>query len=169
MFNNKSQLITKLQSIVYEQQVKIDQLTVQLDLNKSNIATYESTISKLQSQLSKYSSEVLSELDEQIKLKQSELSSITQQLNQSKQEIHLQSLSFFNLEHNSQHYRGKIVENRLQQRDILSNGRYFSISDQWYINGDKKSGDNLVYFLINICINSFNQLTNTTTQQVILN
>lgn len=166
MFNNKSRLITQLQSTIYQQQIKIDQLIAQINIDKSNMADYESTISKLQSQLSKYSTEVLTELESQIKLKQSELSQIMSQLCQKENEIHLNSLSFFNLEHDSQHYRGKIVENRLQQRDILSNDKYFSISDQWYINGDKKSGDNLVYFLINICINSFNQLTDSTMQKV---
>jgi len=166
MFNNKSRLITKLQSTIYQQQVIIDQLTAQIDINKSNLSTYELTITKLQSQLSKYSTEVLTELDEQIKLKQSELSQIMSQLNQKENEIHLTSLSFFNLEHDSQHYRGKIIENRLQQRDILSNDKYFSINEKWFVNGDMKSGTQLVYFLINICINSLNQMCDSLMQKV---
>lgn len=166
MFNNKSRLITKLQSTISQQQVIIDQLTAQIDLNKSNMATYESKISKLQSQLFAYSKEVLSELDEQIKLKQSKLSQIMSQISQKENEIHLTSLSFFNLEFNSQHYRGKIVENRLQQRDILSNDKYFSINEKWFVNGDMKSGTQLVYFLINICINSLNQMCDSLMQKV---
>jgi len=64
MFNNK------LKRLISKQQATIDQLTTQLKTNQSLIASKDSTIIQLQSQLSKFSTEVLTELDEQIKLKQ---------------------------------------------------------------------------------------------------
>ena len=75
MFNNTKQ---KLQSTISTQQDKIDQLTTQLSTNQSLMASKDLTITQLQSQLSKFSTEVLTELDEQIKLKQSELSSVSE-------------------------------------------------------------------------------------------
>ena len=88
MFNNKLKLI------ISQQQDTIDQLTTQLSTNQALMASKDFTITQLQSQLSKFSTEVLTELDEQIKLKQSELSSISEQLNQKENEIHLTQDNF---------------------------------------------------------------------------
>ena len=167
MFNSKyKQTITQLQSTISTQQVIIDQLTAQLDLNKLNIDNYESTISKLQSQLSKYSTEVLTELDEQIKTKQSELSQILSELSQKENEIHLNSLSFFNLEYNSQHYKDELKLNRIKQKEMLISKEYFTIYDKWFVNGNQKDGNKLCTFLISICVNSFNQLSDATMKSV---
>lgn len=166
MFNNKSRLITQLQSTIYQQQVKIDQLTAQININKSNMADYESTISKLKSQLSKYSTEVLTELESQIKTKQSELTSITRQLESATNSIQLQSLSFFDLQYSSQYYKDELKANRLKQRECLNNKSYFTMNESWFINGSKRDGDNLSKFLINICISSYNQLCDATMQKV---
>ena len=88
MFNNKLKLI------ISQQQATIDQLATRLSTNQSLMANKDSIITQLQSQLSKFSTEVLSELDEQIKFKQSELSSISEQLNQKENEIHLTQDNF---------------------------------------------------------------------------
>ena len=88
MFNNKLKLL------ISQQQDTIDQLTTQLSTNQALMASKDFTITQLQSQLSKFSTEVLTELDEQIKLKQSELSSISEQLNQKENEIHLTQDNF---------------------------------------------------------------------------
>lgn len=166
MFNNKSRLITQLQSTIYQQQVKIDQLIAQIDINKSNMADYESTISKLQSQLSKYSREQLDELNKQISIKQSKLTSITRQLIDTENSIQLQSLSFFDLQYSSQYYKDELKSNRLKQRECLNNKSYFTMNESWFINGSKRDGDNLSKFLINICISSYNQLCDATMQKV---
>ena len=166
MFNNKSRLITQLQSTIYQQQAKIDQLIAQININKSNMDDYESTISKLQSQLSKYSTEVLTELESQIKTKQSELTSITRQLNDAENSVQLQSLSFFDLQYSSQYYKDELKANRLKQRECLNNKSYFIMNESWFINGSKRDGDNLSKFLINICISSYNQLCDATMQKV---
>lgn len=63
MFNNKLKLL------ISQQQAIIDQLTTQISTNQSLMASKDYTITQLQSQLSKYSTEVLTELDGQIKLK----------------------------------------------------------------------------------------------------
>ena len=170
MFNNtKQKLLSQiftLESTISTQQATIDQLTTQLATNKSNMALKDSQITQLQSQLSKYSTEVLTELDEQIKLKQSELSSISEQLNQKENEIHLTSLSFFNLEYNSQHYKEELKLNRIKQKEMLISKEYFKIFDRWYVNNSTKMGDKLCSFLINICVNSFNQLSDATMKNV---
>ena len=128
MFNNKlkSQLI-QLQSTISTQQSTITQLTTQLSNAQSSINTKDAELSQLRSQLtelqsdlSKFSTEDLTKLNEQIKLKQSELSSITRQLDKTATELHLQSLSFFNLEYNSQYYKDELVANKLKQRSMLS-------------------------------------------------
>ena len=108
----------------------------------------------------------MTELDNQIKLKQSELLSITEQLDNSTSELHLQSLSFFNLEYNSQYYKDELVANKLKQRTMLSNKSYYSISEVWRVNGDYKSGNQLCLFLIDICISAFNALSDSIMQRV---
>ena len=66
MFNNKLKLqLTQLQSTISTQQATIDRLTTELALNKQNLADKEL-------QLSKFSTEQLTELESQIKLKQKE-------------------------------------------------------------------------------------------------
>ena len=166
MFNNKlkSQL-TQLQSTISTQQLTITQLTTQLSATQSSIIAKDTELSQLRSQLtelqsdlSKFSTEDLTKLDEQIKLKQFELSNITQQLDKSTTELHLQSLSFFNLEYNSQYYKDELVANKLKQRSMLSDKTYYSISEVWRVNGDYKSGNQLCLFLIDICISAFNSL-----------
>lgn len=169
MFNNKLKLqLTQLQSTISTQQSAITQLTTQLSNAQSSITTKDTELSQLrsqltelQSQLSKFSTEDLTKLDEQIKLKQSELSSITQQLDKSTTELHLQSLSFFNLEYNSQYYKDELVANKLKQRSMLSDKTYYSISEVWRVNGDYKSGNQLCLFLIDICISAFNSLSDS--------
>lgn len=172
MFNNKSKL-NQLQTQITQQQSTITQLSTQLSnaqisiTNKdAELSQLRSTITELRSQLSKFSTEQLTELDNQIKLKQSELSSITQQLDNSTTELHLQSLSFFNLEYNSQYYKDELVENKLKQRTMLSNKSYYSISEVWRVNGDYKSGNQLCLFLIDICISAFNSLSDSIMQRV---
>ena len=170
MFNNNK---SRLQTQLSQQQSTITQLSTQLSNAQSSITTKDaelsqlrSTITELRSHLSKFSTEVLTELDEQIKLKKSELSSITQQLDNSSTELHLQSLSFFNLEHNSQYYKDELVENKLKQRTMLSNKSYYSISEVWRVNGDYKSGNQLCLFLIDICVSAFNSLSDSIMQRV---
>lgn len=166
MFNNKLKLqLTQLQSTISTQQSTIAQLTTQLSNAQSSITNKDfelsqlhSTITELQSQLSKFSTEQLTKLDEQVKIKQSELSSITQQLDKSTTELHLQSLSFFNLEYNSQYYKDELVANKLKQRTMLSDKSYYSISEVWRVNGNYKDGNQLCLFLIDICISAFNSL-----------
>ena len=172
MFNNKLKL-NQLQTQLSQQQSTITQLTTQLSNAQISITTKDaelsqlrSTITELRSQLSKFSTEVLTELDNQIKLKKSELSSITQQLDNSTTELHLQSLSFFNLEYNSQYYKDELVENKLKQRTMLSNKSYYSISEVWRVNGDYKSGNQLCLFLIDICVSAFNSLSDSIMQRV---
>lgn len=160
MFNNK------LKSIISQQQVTIDQLNTQLTTNKSLMSSKDYTIAQLQSQFSKFSTEVLTELDEQIKFKQSELSQILYQLGQKENEIYLNSLSFFDLEYNSQYYKDELKLNRLKQKEMLINKANFTISDTWYINGNQKDGNKLCSFLINICVNSFNQLSDVTMKNI---
>lgn len=160
MFNNKLKFqLTQLQSTISTQQDIIDRLTTELALNKQNLADKES-------QLSKYSTEVLTELNEQIKLKQSELLSISEQLNDTENSIQLQSLSFFDLQYSSQYYKDELKVNRLKQRECLNNKSYFTMNESWFINGSKRDGDNLSKFLINICISSYNQLCDATMQKV---
>jgi len=174
MFNNKlkSQL-TQLQSTILTQQSTITQLSTQLSNAQISITTKDtelsqlrSIITELRSQLSKFSTEQLTELDNQIKLKQSKLSSITQQLDNSTTELHLQSLSFFNLEYNSQYYKDELVANRLKQRNMLNDKSYFSISDKWVVNGNSKDGSKLSSFLIDICISAYNALSDSIMQRV---
>ena len=63
MFNNKLKLqLTQIQSTISTQQDIIDRLTTELALNKQNLADKES-------QLSKFSTEQLTELESQIKTK----------------------------------------------------------------------------------------------------
>ena len=160
MFNNKLKLqLTQLQSTISSQQAIIDRLTTELTLNRQNLADKES-------QLSKFSTEQLTELESQIKLKQDELLNISEQLESAQNSVQLQSLSFFNLEFNSQHYKDELKANRLKQKDMLLSKAYFAISDKWYVNGNSKSGDKLCSFLINICINSFNQLSDSCMKSV---
>lgn len=167
MFNNKLKLqLTQLQSTISTQQSTITQLTTQLSNSQSSITTKDTELSQLrsqltelQSQLSKFSTEDLTKLDEQVKLKQSELSSITQQLDKSTTELHLQSLSFFNLEYDSQYYKDELVANKLKQRTMLSDkSSYYSILEVWRVNGNYKDGNQLCLFLIDICISAFNSL-----------
>lgn len=172
MFNNKSKL-NQLQTQLAQQQSTITQLYTQLSnaqisiTNKdAELSQLRSTITELRSQLSKFSTEVLTELDNQIKLKQSELSSITQQLDNSTTELHLQSLSFFNLEHNSQYYKDELVENKLKQRDMLANLSYFTIKDKWIVNNSAKDGSKLSSFLIDICMSAYNALSDSIMQRV---
>ena len=172
MFNNKSKL-NQLQTQLTQQQSVITQLTTQLSNSQSSLTAKDTELSQLrsqltelQSQLSKFSSEDLTILDEQIKLKQSELSSITLQLNNSTTELHLQSLSFFNLEYNSQYYKDELVANRLKQRNMLNDKSYFSISDKWVVNGNSKDGSKLSSFLIDICFSAFNALSDSIMQRV---
>ena len=159
MFNNKSRLITQLQSTISTQQDIIDRLTTELALNKQNLADKEL-------QLSKHSTEQLTELESQIKTKQSELTSITRQLESATNSIQLQSLSFFDLQYSSQYYKDELKANRLKQRECLNNKSYFTMNESWFINGSKRDGDNLSKFLINICISSYNQLCDATMQKV---
>ena len=174
MFNNKLKLkLTQLQSTILTQQSTIAQLSTQLSNTQSLLTTKDtelsqlrSTITELRSQLSKFSTEVLTELDNQIKLKQSELSSITQQLDNSTTELHLQSLSFFNLEYNSQYYKDELVENKLKQRDMLANLSYFTIKDKWIVNNSAKDGSKLSSFLIDICMSAYNALSDSIMQRV---
>ena len=172
MFNNKSKL-NQLQTQLTNQQSTITQLSTQLSNAQSSITNKDtelsqlrSTITELRSQLSKFSTEVLTELDNQIKTKQSELSSITQQLDNSTTELHLQSLSFFNLEYNSQYYKDELVENKLKQRNMLSNLSYFTIKDKWIVNNSAKDGSKLSSFLIDICFSAFNALSDSIMQRV---
>ena len=172
MFNNKSKL-NQLQTQLAQQQSTITQLSTQLSNAQISINTKDtelsqlrSTITELRSQLSKFSTEVLTELDNQIKLKQSELSSITQQLDNSTTELHLQSLSFFNLEYNSQYYKDELVENKLKQRDMLANLSYFTIKDKWIVNNSAKDGSKLSSFLIDICMSAYNALSDSIMQRV---
>ena len=172
MFNNKLKL-NQLQTQLSQQQSTITQLSTRLSNAQSSITNKDteisqlrSTITELRSQLSKFSTEVLTELDNQIKLKQSELSSITQQLDNSTTELHLQSLSFFNLEYNSQYYKDELAENRLKQRNMLNDKSYFSISDKWVVNGNSKDGLKLSSFLIDICISAYNALSDSIMQRV---
>jgi len=172
MFNNKLKL-NQLQTQLSQQQSTITQLTTQLSNSQSlltnkdtELSQLRSTITELRSQLSKFSTEVLTELDNQIKLKQSELSSITRQLDNSTTELHLQSLSFFNLEYNSQYYKDELVANRLKQRNMLNDKSYFSISDKWVVNGNSKDGSKLSSFLIDICISAYNALSDSIMQRV---
>ena len=172
MFNNKSKL-NQLQTQFTQQQSTITQLSTQLSNSQSSLTAKDTELSQLrsqltelQSQLSKFSSEDLTILDEQIKLKQSELSSITLQLNNSTTELHLQSLSFFNLEYNSQYYKDELVANRLKQRNMLNDKSYFSISDKWVVNGNSKDGSKLSSFLIDICFSAFNALSDSIMQRV---
>ena len=172
MFNNKSKL-KQLQTQLTHQQSTITQLSTQLSnaqisiTNKdAELSQLRSTITELRLQLSKFSTEDLTEIDNQIKLKQSELSSITQQLDNSATELHLQSLSFFNLEYNSQYYKDELVENRLKQRNMLNDKSYFSISDKWVVNGNSKDGSKLSSFLIDICFSAFNALSDSIMQRV---
>ena len=160
MFNNKLKLL------ISQQQATIDQLTTQLKTNQSLIASKDSTITQLQSQLSKFSTEVLTELDEQVSAKQSELSQILSELGQKENEIHLTSLSFFNLEYNSQHYKDELKANRLKQKEMLISKANFTIYDKWFVNGNQKDGNKLCSFLISICVNSFNQLSDATMKNV---
>lgn len=160
MFNNKLKLqLTQLQSTISIQQDAIDRLTAELTLNKQNLADKES-------QLSKFSTEQLTELESKIKLKQSELSSISEQLESAQNSIQLQSLSFFDLQYSSQYYKDELKSNRLKQRECLNNKSYFTMNELWFINGSKSDGDNLSKFLINICISSYNQLCDATMQKV---
>lgn len=160
MFNNKLKLqLTQLQSTISNQQDIIDRLTTELALNKQNLADKEL-------QLSKFSTEQLTELESQIKLKQDELSSITRQLNDAENSVQLQSLSFFDLQYSSQYYKDELKSNRLKQRECLNNKSYFTMNESWFINGSKRDGDNLSKFLINICISSYNQLCDATMQKV---
>ena len=95
MFNNTKQKllsqITQLQSTISTQQATISTLTSQLSLNKSNMALKDSQIAQLQLQLSAStkSTDTLTDIDRQIKLKQSELSQILSELSQKENEIHL--------------------------------------------------------------------------------
>ena len=156
MFKNKLKL---LQSTIQTQQAIIDRLTTELALNKQNLADKEL-------QLSKFSTEQLIELESQIKLKQNELLSISEQLESAQNSIQLQSLSFFNLEFNSQHYKDELKDNRLKQKEMLLNESYYHLSEKWFINGNEKSGRALCKFLINICINSFNNLSDSCMKSV---
>lgn len=160
MFNNKLKLI------ISQQQATIDQLTTQIDLNKSNLALKDSQITELQSQLSKYSTEQLTKLNQQILDKQYELSQIVSELESTKQSIQLQSLSFFDLPYSSQYYKDELRANRLKQREMLNNKSYFTMNESWFINGSKRDGDNLSKFLINICVSSFNSTCDATMQKV---
>ena len=160
MFNNKLKLI------ISQQQATIDQLTTQIDLNKSNLALKDSQITELQSQLSKYSTEQLTKLNQQILDKQYELSQIVSELESTKQSIQLQSLSFFDLPYSSQYYKDELRANRLKQREMLNNKSYFTMNESWFINGSKRDGDNLSKFLINICVSSFNSTCDSTMQKV---
>ena len=169
MFNNKS----RLQDQITQQQSTITQLTTQLSnaqlsiTNKDvELSQLRSTITELRSQLSKFSTEQLAELDNQIKLKQSELSSITRQLDNSTTEFHLQSLSFFNLECNSQYYKDELVANKLKQRDMLASLSYFTIKDKWIVNNSAKDGSKLSSFLIDICMSAYNALSDSIMQRV---
>lgn len=170
MFNNNK---SRLQDQITQQQSTITQLTTQLSnaqlsiINKdSELSQLRSTITELRSQLSKFSTEQLTELDNQIKLRQSELSSITKQLDNSTTEFHLQSLSFFNLEYNSQYYKDELVANKLKQRDMLANLSYFTIKDKWIVNNSAKDGSKLSSFLIDICTSAFNSLSDSIMQRV---
>lgn len=160
MFNNKLKLL------ISQQQATIDQLTAQIDLNKSNLALKDSQITELQSQLSKYSTEQLTKLNQQILDKQYELSQIVSELESTKQSIQLQSLSFFDLPYSSQYYKDELKANRLKQREMLNNKSYFTMNESWFINGSKRDGDNLSKFLINICVSSFNSTCDATMQKV---
>ena len=160
MFNNKLKIqLTQLQSTISTQQATIDRLTTELALKKQNLADKES-------QLSKFSTEQWTELELQIKLKQNELLSISEQLESAQNSIQLQSLSFFNLEFNSQHYKDELKDNRLKQKELLLNDNNYHLSEKWFINGNEKSGRALCKFLINICINSFNQLSDSCMKSV---
>lgn len=160
MFNSKLKIkLTQLQSTISTQQAIIDRLTTELALNKQNLADKES-------QLSKFSTEQLTELESQIKLKQDELSSISEQLESAQNSVQLQSLSFFNLEFNSQHYKDELKANRLKQKNFLLNESYYHLSQKWFINGNEKSGRILCKFLINICISSFNALSDACMKSV---
>ena len=170
MFNNNK---SRLQDQIIQQQSTITQLTTQLSnaqlsiTNKdAELSQLRSTITELRSQLSKFSTEQLTELDNQIKLKQSELLSITKQLDNSTTELHLQSLSFFNLEYNSQYYKDELVANKLKQRDMLANLSYFTIKDKWIVNNSAKDGSKLSSFLIDICMSAFNSLSDSIMQRV---
>ena len=172
MFNNKSKL-NQLQTQLAQQQSTITQLYTQLSNAQSSITSKDtelsqlrSTITELRSQLSKFSTEVLTELDNQIKTKQSELFGISEQLDNSATELHLQSLSFFNLEYNSQCYKDELIANRLKQRNMLNDKSYFSISDKWVVNGNSKDGSKLSSFLIDICFSAFNALSDSIMQRV---
>lgn len=160
MFNNKLKLT------ISQQQVTIDQLTTQITINQSNLTLKDSQITELQSQLSKYSTEQLTELNQQILDKQYELSQIVSELESTKQSIHLQSLSFFDLPYSSQYYKDELKANRLKQREMLNNKSYFTMNESWFINGSKRDGDNLSKFLINICVSSFNSTCDATMQKV---
>ena len=172
MFNNKSKL-KQLQTQITQQQSTINQLSTQLSNAQISITTKDtelsqlrSTITELRSQLSKFSTEVLTELDNQIKTKQSELFGISEQLDNSTTELHLQSLSFFNLEYNSQYYKDELVENKLKQRTMLSSGKYYTIKDTWIVNNSAKDGSKLSSFLIDICFSAFNALSDSIMQRV---
>ena len=170
MFNNNK---SRLQDQITQQQSTITQLTTQLSNAQSSLTNKDdelsqlrSTITELRSHLSKFSTEQLTELDNQIKLKQSELSSITKQLDNSTTELHLQSLSFFNLEYNSQYYKDELVANKLKQRDMLANLSYFTIKDKWIVNNSAKDGSKLSSFLIDICMTAYNALSDSIMQRV---
>jgi len=160
MFNNKLKLI------ISQQQATIDTLNAKLTLNKSNMALKDSQIDELKSQLSKYSTEQLTELNQQILDKQYELSKLDSQLNQKENEIHLTSLSFFDLPYSSQYYKDELKLNRLKQKEMLISKANFTISDKWFVNGNQKEGNKLCTFLISICVNSFNQLSDATMKNV---
>ena len=80
MFKNKLKLI------ISQQQATIDQLTTQLTTNQSLMASKDFTITQLQSQLSKFSTDTLTDIDRQIKLKKSELSQILSEFGQKENE-----------------------------------------------------------------------------------
>lgn len=174
MFNSKlHKQISILQQEIEQLKLTNNNLSDQLSTKDSTINNLKLLINQLQSQLSKYSTKDIDNINAQISTKQNELSSITcqldsltNQLKSAENELHLQSLSFFEIEHNSQYYKNEIYGNRIKQRDILSKKDYYKITDVWYINGDSKEGAKLSKFLIDICITSLNQMCDSLMRQV---
>lgn len=155
MFNKKY-----LQEIDYLNK-KIEQLNIENGRYVTELLQRKEELTKISTDFESVKAELTDlkktlDCDATILSKLSEIKELENNISDLKQRQYIQTLGFFDTEHNVRYYRDELSQCRLSQKRILIDKTYYSSKESWYINNNARDGNKLLEFLTSIAVTSFN-------------
>lgn len=94
--------------------------------------------------------------DATILSKLSEIKELENSISDLKQRQYIQTLGFFDTEHDVRYYRDELSQCRLSQKRMLIDKTYYLAKESWYINNSAREGNKLLEFFVSLSVTSIN-------------